>query len=250
MEHSMNNDDQLLYSKLVEKLIRILNMHAMNKVAKKALFHDGVYYSVKMTFKTYNDLVERLHELAKFQFQDPTSFAECSITDAWSIIDSLYRLRKLLEGTPDLKQKSPQLQLFYRQTKTLKNLRDSFQHLDEYLHKYVPYKIPAWGRLSWIYPVGQNRYKACMIAPGDIQPDWKLMPSHMGKKMRSSVDFITLTTSNSICITHMIDALEALIPWLNAQLDNNFNRKHQLVVVCFGINTNYNIIPSQLPEWQ
>lgn len=249
----MNNDDRVLYRKLVEKLIKILKMHAMNKVAKKALFHDGIYYSVKMTHRTYHDLVERLRELAEFKFEDPTNIAERAITDAWSLVDSLYRLRKLLEDMPEIKQQSPQLQLYYRQTKTLKYLRDSFQHLDEYLHKYVPYKIPAWGRLSWVYPVGQNRYKACMIAPGDIQPDWKLMPSHMGKKMRSPVDFITLTTtlttSNSICITHMIDSLEALIPWLNVQLNNNFNRKHQLMVVCFGINTNYNIIPSPIPEW-
>ena len=237
----MNNNDKVLYRKLVEKLIKILMMHAMNKVAKKALFHDGIYYSVKMTRRTYHDLVERLRTLANFQFKDPTSFAEYAITDAWSIVDSLYRLRKLLEDMPDLKQKSPQLQLFYRKTKCLKNLRDSIQHLDEYIDKYVPYKIPAWGRLSWVCPTDQNHYKACMIAPGDIQPDWKLMPSHMGKKMRSPVDFVTLTTNNSVCLTHMIDALELLIPWLNIQLNNNFNRKHQLVIVCFGITTKYNI---------
>ena len=82
-----------------------------------------------------------------------------------------------------------------------------------------------------------------MIAPGDIQPDWKLFPSHYGKKMRSPVDFITLTGNREVCLTEMIDVLERLVPWLNTQLDNNFGRKHQFVVLCAGITARYNIYP-------
>lgn len=238
----MGNSDRVSHTRLVQQLCKILRIHTMNKVAKKALFYDGIYYSVRITLRTYHDLVERLRTLADFQFQDPTDVAEYAITEAWALVDSYYRLRKLLEDMPRLKQNSPQIQLFYRRTKCLKSLRDSIQHLDEYIHKYVPYKIPALGRLSWIYPINNNRYKACMIAPGDIQPDWKLMPSHMGKKMRCPVDFVTLTANDSVCLTHMIDALEQLIPWLNIQLNNNFNRKHQLVIACFEITTKYDIL--------
>jgi hypothetical protein len=82
---------------------------------------------------------------------------------------------------PNLKQKSSELQLFYVKTDCLKTLRDSIQHLDDYLPKYATNKIPAWGRLSWIYPISEYRYKACMIAPGDLQPDLKLCASHYGK---------------------------------------------------------------------
>lgn len=239
----MNKDDRALRGELIEKLRKILMTYARNKVAKKALFHDGIYYSVEITRRTYHDLVERLHTLGQFQFVDPTSLALHAIADAWSVVDSLYRVRKLLEDMPGLKQNSPQLQLFYRKTRCLKSLRDSIQHLDEYIGKYVPYRTPALGRLSWVCPIHQNRYKACMIAPGDVQPDWKLMPSHMGKKMRSPVDFVTLTGNDSVCLTDMIDTLELLIPWLNIQLNNNFDRKHQLVVLAFGITTRYNIYP-------
>ncbi len=236
----MNNSDALRI-RLQERLCKILRIYYLNRVAKKSLFLDGIYYSVRITRTTYNDLVGRLCTIADFQFQDPTNVAEYAITEAWTLIDSIYRLRRLLEDMPGLKQNSPQIQLFYRRTKNLKSLRDSIQHLDEFIDKYVPYKIPAFGRLSWIYPVENNRYKACMIAPGDIQPDWKLMPSHMGEKMRLPVDFVTLTANGSVCLTHMIDALEELIPWLNIQLDNNFTRKHQLVVIGFGITTKYDI---------
>jgi len=237
----MNNDDKVLYDRLIEKLCIIIMMHAMNKVAKKALFYDGIFYSIKMTRTAYHNLVDKLCTLADFKFKDPTDLAESAITEAWAIVDSLYRLRKLLEDTPELKQKSPEVQLFYRKTKCLKDLRDSIQHLDEYIEKYVSNKIPAWGRLTWVYPERHNRYKACMIVPGDVQPDLKLMSSHMGEKMRTPIDFITITTNNTVCLTHMIDALDQLMPWLNKQMKGYFNMKHQLVIMCFGINTNYNI---------
>ncbi len=240
----MSNNDRVLHIRLVEQLCKILRIYTMHKFAKKALFYDGIYYSVRITRRTYYDLVERLRTLADFKFQDPTDVAQYAITEAWALVDSFYRLRKLLEHMPGLKQNSPQIQLFYRRTKCLKSLRDSIQHLDEYIDKYVPYKIPALGRLSWNYPINNNQYQACMIAPGDIQPDLKLMPTHMGKKMRCPVDFVTLTANDSVCLTHMIDALEQLIPWLNIQLNNNFNRKHQLVIICFVIETNYDILNS------
>lgn len=239
----MNNDDLALRKKLIGRLDEILKAHIKYKVARKALFHDGIYYSVEIARRIYDDLVERCHTLGQFQFDNPIDLGERAIADAWSIIDSLHRIRRLLEDMPGLKPNSPQLQLFYRKTSCLKSLRDSIQHLDEYLDKYALYKIPAWGRLSWVYPINEYRYKACMIAPGDIQPDWKLYPSHYGRKMRSPIDFITLTGNREVCLTEMIDALEQLVPWLNTQLDNNLDRKHQFVVMGAGITARYNICP-------
>lgn len=208
---------------------------------KKALFYDGLYYSVNIIRRLYDDLIERLRILSEFQFENPDVDSEFAITEAWSIIDSLYRLRKLLEDTPGLKQNDENLRLFYQRTKCLKELRDSIQHLDEHINKYIPDKIPALGRLSWVYVVNEKRYKACMLVPGDIQPDLKLMPSHMGQRMKNPIDFVTLTSNNSVCLTQMINALDELIPWLNDKLNNNFSRKHQMAVMCFGISTNYNI---------
>jgi hypothetical protein len=41
----------------------------------------------------------------------------------------------------------------------------------------------------------------------------------------------------------MIDALEQLVPWLNTQLDNNFDRKHQFVLMGAEVTVRYNICP-------
>lgn len=238
----MNNDERDLHSRLIGQLCAILMMHTMKKKnAKKTLFYDGIHYSIKMARSSYKNLVDKLSIIADFKVQDLEPLAESAIAEAWSIVDSLHRLRKLLEGTPELKQKSPQLQLFYRKTECLKDLRNSIQHLDGSIEEYVCHQIPAWGRLSWVYPVSEQRYKACMIAPGDFQPDWKLMPSHIGEKMRPPVDLICITTNKTVCITYMIDALGQLLPWLNIQLNGYFNRKHQLMIMLGGISTNYNI---------
>lgn len=238
----MANDEITSYKPLTERLCKIITVLAANKVAKNTLFYDGIYFSIQMIRFIYNNLVNKLLTLSEFKAKDPNILAQSAISDAWSIVDSLYRLRKLLEDTPGLKQNLPPLKLFYQKTKGLKDLRDSIQHLDETIEKYVSYKIPALGRLFWICPVNNRRYKACMIVPGDFAPGWNLMPSRMGEKMRSPVDFISLATNNIVCLTHMIDALEQLMPWLNDQFNGYFNYKHQLVIVCAGINTNYDIL--------
>ena len=61
--------------------------------------------------------------------------------------------------------------------------------------------------------------------------------------MRSPIDFITLTGNREVCLTEMIDALEQLVPWLNTQLDNNFDRKHQFVLMGAEVTVRYNICP-------
>ena len=236
----MSNDD-ILYNRLVEQLCAILRMHIMNKLAKKTLFYDGIFYSIKMARSAYNNLVSTLCKLTSPQTQETKELAEAAITEAWSIVDHLYRLHRLLEDTPELHKRSLQYEIFYRKTKQLKDLRDSIQHLDGQIMEYVHFKIPAWGRLSWVSPTSHENYKACMIVSGDFNVGWNLMPSHMGEKMRAPIDFITLTAKNSVCLTHMIDAMEQLMPWLNSQMNDYFNRKHQLVVMCFGITTNYDI---------
>jgi hypothetical protein len=209
---------------------------------RKALFHDGIFYSVEIVRRIYKDLVDRCFTLGQFKFDNPIDLGSRAVADAWSIIDSLYRIRRLLEDMPNLKQKSPELQLFYRKTDCLKSLRDSIQHLDDQISKYATDKTPAWGRLSWAYPINEYRYKVCMIAPGDVQPDLKLCPSHYGKKMRRPIDFITLTGKEEACLTDMVDALEKLVPWLNTMLEQNFVRQHQFVVVGYGITAGYNIL--------
>jgi len=208
-----------------------------NNINKVPLFYDGIYYSVKRARSAYKSLVEILCELALTNCQDKEleDLAEPAVTEAWSIVDSLNRLYQLLNHTPGLKQNAPELVLFYRKVKPIEDLRHSIQHLDRYLEQYSRDKIPAWGRLTWVCPISQTEYKACMILLGDYQPNPSLMPSHLGENMREPIDLITLTTKNSVCLTHMIDALDRIMPWLNNQLQNIFNRKHQLIYVGFGI---------------
>lgn len=237
----MSNDANL-QAELMQELCTILARHTVNtKLANKTLYYDGIFYSIKMARRSYNDLVNTLCKLANLQIGESTELAEAAITEAWSIVDHLYRLHRLLEDTPELSKKSPHYQVFCRKTKHLKDLRDSIQHLDDHVVKYVLHKIPAWGRLSWVCPTNQNSYKACMIISGDFNAGWNLMPSHMGQKMRDPIDYITLTAENAACLTDMIDALDQFLPWLNSQMNDYFNRNHQLMIMAFGITTNYDI---------
>jgi len=44
-------------------------MYAMNKVARKMLFFEGIYYSIKMSRSAYNSLVGTLCKLTDLQSQ-------------------------------------------------------------------------------------------------------------------------------------------------------------------------------------
>jgi hypothetical protein len=143
----------------------------------------------------------------------PLDFTSAML-DAWSIIDSVHRLRILINKTPGLKKQSPGFQIFDRGTTSIKDLRNFIQHLDEETQDLVGQNIPVWGVLSWFTMLDpkHNSGFTCTILAGTIfQSMDGLLINPLGKEIKAPVDLITLTANNSvICLSDVMRHVEKL----------------------------------------
>src|ERR1051325_9278294 len=99
---------------------------------KKLVFYlDGLRYSFQMARLVVERLEETLEEIARLHSKD--EYTENQITssllDAWTLIDICHRVRELIQQTPGLPQKLPDIQIFLRVTEPIETLRHYVQHL-------------------------------------------------------------------------------------------------------------------------
>jgi hypothetical protein len=193
----------------------------------QVMFLDAVRYSVDMADLAYNRLSNTLSVITHKTDAESGTFSLDSvlaIQDAWTIVDSTFRLRCLLERIPNFKQKSPGLQSFFRQTKDVENLRNVIQHLDTEIPKLIELNIPAWGALSWAAVIDAKEciIRTCTIIPGTVFPGAEcdaLNPA--GRKFHGIIDYITLQASNhSVCLSEIMRSVETLIKRLTPSLKN------------------------------
>jgi len=135
---------------LVAKDSPLRNVPA-NTERRTVLFLDGVRYSIQSFEIASRRLAQTLGQLSKGVGADDDlgEIISFAILDAWSIIDSIHRLRELLEQMPGLKKNTPELQLFLRRTSTVEDLRHYFQHFRTEIESYVEKSMPLWGTISW-----------------------------------------------------------------------------------------------------
>lgn len=68
--------------------------------------------------------------------------------DGWAFVDSINRLRRLLDHMPRMPKNSPRLQVFSRATTGIETLRNAIQHLDEELAQHKGPAQPGLGHTS------------------------------------------------------------------------------------------------------
>jgi hypothetical protein len=168
------------------------------------MFLDAIRYSVEMAELSYLRLADTLHTIAlsKEERSDdvPSSvYLVSAMQDAWSIVDSIFRLRTLLEHMPHFKQKSPGFQLFFRQTKDVERLRHVVQHLNSEIPKLIKLNISAWGALSWstVMDAENLKIRTCTIIPGTMFAGYDYNAVNpLGRAFYGVVDHITLQASS------------------------------------------------------
>ncbi len=144
-----------------------------------------------------------------------------AIFGAWAVVDSVQRLRRLLQRTPGLKQKSPDLGLFYRNTESIEELRHVVQHLDEKVDEMVTQRLPVWGQLTWLFKPGDdpNDVWTCQLVPGAMQDGWRALVNPAGKALIGPIDHVTLEADRiSVSLSGTMAQLERLVKWLESVL--------------------------------
>lgn len=117
-------------------------------------FLEGVRFAVEMTQLSNTRLrglltaisLQRTYTLEASP--DPVASA---FLDAWSMVDSIHRLRELLLATPKMKKRGPLLEVFMRATSAVEPLRNRVQHLKGDLVNPKLGHLPVWGTLGWLW---------------------------------------------------------------------------------------------------
>jgi len=211
-----------------------LRMIPSRSSVKQALFLDGIRYAVDMTDHAHCRLIDRLVDFDQ-AFRRNSNVPDGGLVtrwhvpiflDAWSIVDSVHRLRRLLDRMPGLRKRDPGYQVFNRQTAVIDDLRNSIQHLETEIDHLVRDKLPVWGAIGWV----------CMSAPGAAEcslytmvagsANWQMAPlvNPLGKGVGSPVDLITLWAAGlEVGLSHTVGAVGKLVAALENHMRQEFN---------------------------
>lgn len=214
--------------------------------SKQILFFDGIRYSIDMAAMAHHRLKGTLHGLTTncvTNSDEPvTSQFIVATQDAWSIIDSVHRLRMLIGQTPGFKQNTPDYQIFFRGTTKVTDLRNFIQHLDEKVPQLENQNIPVWGALSWITvldPECKSCFTCTLITGTIFKSVEELLVNPLGKKIELPVDHITLTASGyTISLSDVMRLTERLTRYIEGQLEDQIKdlpRKQEDILACAEI---------------
>ena len=100
---------------------------------EQTLFLDAIRYSIEMTDASYSQLKRTLLNITKKgQLHTTLSlYTVKAIKDAWSIIDTVNRLRELLINMPGIEKGAPGRVIFMKNTAEVKSLRNIIQYLNK-----------------------------------------------------------------------------------------------------------------------
>ncbi len=193
--------------------------------AKQLMFFESVRLSIEMCFLCYNRLYQGLSEISFDEGQRTSLNVVSSYLDAWSIVDSLHRLRELLNGFPGhQKSKSTAFQVLIRKTNIVRELRNSIQHIRSKIEE-LSETSGVWGSLSWvIFPYeSSTRGRICGILPGGMPRSRQRVVNPIGKRFESNLDQITLSYLDyELSLSESIRELARFTTALEAKLDRIF----------------------------
>lgn len=94
----------------------------------EASYLRSILHIIRMIEISYNELCKHLLDT------ETPQYAELKMVYAWALVDNFDRLKKILNTPRGIRKKEPWLRIFINkleQKGALKNIRDSFQHIDD-----------------------------------------------------------------------------------------------------------------------
>ena len=173
------------------------------------LFLDAIRLSTEMADQAYRRLYDLLFELTD---EGKKGIAVPALSDAYTVVDSIYRYQGVLRSTPGIKHNEV-FELFMRRTAGVEPLRHIVQHLNNQIRKIAADGWSALGTLTWIGPsVDPNGPgRMCILQPGTFYPSEKTvgpMVDLAATAPPGQIADISLTTSGvRVNLSHVIQAL-------------------------------------------
>jgi hypothetical protein len=178
---------------------------------------DGVRYGIEMADLSYERLKGTMLSLFAPVSERPPShvLATTAFLDAWSMINAMSRLRKLIPQAYD-DARVPAQKVFLDETETLRQLRNSIEHADERILNAEPFAMPGtpplWGTLECLAPGSSRRTARCAsLTPGTRTFRWASSAVVDCPYPRPPVDHISITAFEvELSLTKMHEAVERL----------------------------------------
>lgn len=119
------------------------------RVRRLLLCLDGLRYSFAVCFSSYSRVIPALRKFETAELAAPTNEVVQVMTDIWSLVDAIHRIRMIVEQMPIFDRKHPIVRTFKDGTQAIERLRHYVQHLNREIGKVPPSAPPLWGSLSW-----------------------------------------------------------------------------------------------------
>jgi len=179
---------------------------------------DAIRFAIEMADHAHTRLRNAAHAVSLSQLrkeQFPKNAFAPIFLDAWSIIDSVHRLRVLLQSS--LLRNRSQVRGFLGATQSTKTLRDAIQHLDERLEDLAQGNLPTWGALAWMFgnhPTDHRAWCHVMVA-GTVRVGQEHLFLKPEGEIRLPVDRLTLTAHGvEVSLSATMDSVEKLTRFL------------------------------------
>ena len=186
--------------------------------SKQALFLEGIRICLEMIDLAHFRLQTTLQEVAEFAetiFPNSQLALTAALIDAWSIIDSIHRLRGLIQHLPNFRHRNqnPAIHNFMKDSEVVVGFRNTVQHLDATIRKsdFGP-DWSVWGSLAWCVPSSTtDEVRSCMYASGRMKPGSRQLINPAGKTILLPVGVITLSQDTaSICVSDLVVSVQKL----------------------------------------
>lgn len=122
-----------------------------DRLRQVGFFADGLRYALAMSDVAGPRIRMTLQKIAGKLESEPEreELIATAFLDAWSLVDICHRVRDLIQGTPSLSPRRPEIQAFLRRTIMAEKLRHHVQHFRSVIPKSAASTRPLWGSLSW-----------------------------------------------------------------------------------------------------
>lgn len=179
---------------------------------RQALMFEGIRFSIQMADLAHARLRETLLGLTD-AIQSPHEEVGRALEDAWSIIDSISRLKGILQQAPGITHRDrwPSIRRLVREMgPSIDSLRNVFQHLDQDVALRVHQDWPLFGILHWFrLNTDGNSGRICALMGGTIAAGQRPLMNIHGKRLyETPLGMIELQTEGaSISISDLMEVV-------------------------------------------
>jgi len=186
---------------------------------------DGIRFSIEMADVAHLSLRETLARLSADLTDPPHEDVARALEDAWSIVDSAHRLKRILQQTPGIKNRDrwPSMRhLLNDDAGPITNLRDVFQHLDSDVPGRTRQNWPLLGILHWfLLNPDNNSGRICSLMAGTIADGQRPLMNIYGKRVcEPPIGMIELQTEDgTVSVTELMEIVKRIAADLERSIE-------------------------------